>query len=298
MRTFYLFMHLSVIIFTATEYVDIWFIKFDMNLLLNNLKITMLATVSVVKVTTFLFWQKHWKAIIKYVNKADLKQRGSTDDIKNSVIDKHTQYCRKMTYLYWMLMYTTVVIVMTQPIYKFVASSTYRGMVRNGTGSYIQVVSSWVPFDKNTISGHVIASIVQSYAAIYGGGWITSFDTNSMVIMVFFKCELELLKSDCADIFGTETNPVSDHIAKHRLKNCYKRHVELIKYTKLFDSCLSPIMLLYMFVCSVMLCATAYQITVETSAMQRFLTTEYLIFGVAQLFIYCWHSNDVYYAVS
>lgn len=24
--------------------------------------------------------------------------------------------------------------------------------------------------------------------------------------------------------------------------------------------------------------------------------TEYLIFGVAQLFIYCWHSNDVFYA--
>ncbi|XP_053620348.1 odorant receptor 30a isoform X2 [Plodia interpunctella] len=55
-------------------------------------------------------------------------------------------------------------------------------------------------------------------------------------------------------------------------------------------------MLLYMCVCSVMLCVTAYQITIEKSAAQRFLTTEYLVFGVAQLFIYCWHSNDVYFA--
>nr|WCC57572.1 odorant receptor 50 [Papilio memnon] len=295
-RNIYLLMHLSVIIFTATEYVDIWFIKSDISLLLNNLKITMLATVSVIKITTFLFWQKHWKSIIEYVNKADLAQRISNDENKKSTIDEYTKYCRRITYLYWALMYTTVIIVIAQPIYKFLALPTYRERVRNGTESYMQVVSSWVPFNKNTIPGHIIASIIQSYASIYGGGWITSFDTNAMVIMVFFKGELELLKLDCADIFGTESNPVSDEVADARLRNCYRRHVELIKYARLFDSCLSPIMLLYMFVCSVMLCATAYQITVETSAMQRFLTTEYLIFGVAQLFIYCWHSNDLFYA--
>lgn len=37
------------------------------------------------------------------------------------------------------------------------------------------------------------------------------------------------------------------------------------RFASLFDSCLSPIMLLYMFVCSVMLCVTAYQITVSFS---------------------------------
>lgn len=229
LRKFYLFMHLSVTIFTATEYVDIWFIKSDMNLLLNNLKITMLATVSVAKVTTFLLWQKHWKTIIDYVTKADLVQRNEANGVKKSIIDKHTTYCRKMTYLYWMLMYMTVIIVMSQPIYKFLASPTYRELVKNGTGSYMQVVSSWVPFDKNTVSGHASALLLQSYAAIYGGGWITSFDTNSVVIMVFFRNELELLKLDCADIFGTEEKPISEYDAMDRLKNCYRRHVELIK---------------------------------------------------------------------
>ncbi|XP_014368940.2 odorant receptor Or2 [Papilio machaon] len=295
-RNLYILMHLLVIIFTATEYVDIWFIKSDINLLLNNLKITMLATVSVIKVMTFLFWQKHWKSIIQYVNKADLVQRITDNRIKKLTIEKYTRYCRRITYLYWALMYTTVIIVMVQPIYKYAALPTYRELVRNGTQSYMQVVSSWVPFNKNTIPGHITASFIQSFASIYGGGWITSFDTNAMVIMVFFKGELELLKIDCGDIFGTASNPVSDNVANIRLHNCHKRYVELIKYIRLFDSCLSPIMLLYMFVSSVMLCATAYQITVETSAMQRFLTTEYLIFGVAQLFIYCWHSNDLFYA--
>ncbi|XP_013186713.2 odorant receptor Or2 isoform X2 [Amyelois transitella] len=117
-----------------------------------------------------------------------------------------------------------------------------------------------------------------------------------MDLKPIFRTELELLRIDSRNIFGSELAPVSDKVALERLKSCYRRHVELVRYSTLFDSCLSPIMLLYMFVCSVMLCVTAYQITIETSAAQRFLTTEYLVFGVAQLFMYCWHSNDVLFA--
>nr|ARO70253.1 Odorant Receptor 41 [Dendrolimus punctatus] len=295
-KAFYLFMHFSVIIFTATEYVDVWFVKNDMGLLLTNLKITMLATVSVCKVTTFIAWQKYWKQIISYVVTADLNQRNTAVMKKLKMIQKVTKYCRKITYSYWFLMCTTVVIVMFQPILKYFSSATYRDNVKSGNDTYLQVVSSWVPFNKNTIPGYLVASIYQTYAAIYGGGWITSFDTNAIVIMCFFKLELELLRIDCREIFGAEKIVIKDEDIKRRLMDCHKRHVELVKFARLFDSCLSPIMLLYMFVCSVMLCVTAYQITIETNTMQKFLMTEYLIFGVAQLFIYCWHSNDVYYA--
>ncbi|KAJ8708824.1 hypothetical protein PYW08_010206 [Mythimna loreyi] len=296
LKYFYILMHILVTVFTATECIDVWFVKSDINLLLNNLKITMLATMSVTKVTTFLFWQKYWISIIEYVTKADLNQRKTTDEKKLELLSGFTKYCRKITYLYWSLMYTTVIIVMVQPIFKYVSSETYRLNVKNGTDTYLQVVSSWVPWNKNKMVGYLAASVYQSYAAIYGGGWITSFDTNSMVIMVFFRAELELLRIDSKDIFGTESKQVEHDVAIKRLKDCHRRHVELVKFARLFDSCLSPIMLLYMFVCSVMLCVTAYQITIETDPMQRFLTTEYLVFGVAQLFIYCWHSNDVLFA--
>nr|AOE48016.1 putative odorant receptor OR11 [Athetis lepigone] len=296
MKRFYIFMHFAVTVFTATECIDVWFVKSDMNLLLNNLKITMLATMSVIKVMTFLFWQKSWISIIEYVTRADLNQRNTTDPKKLELLKTFTQYCRKITFMYWSLMYTTVIIMIVLPLYKYFSSETYRENVKNGTDSYIPVVSSWVPFDKSTMVGYLAASIYQSYAAIYGGGWITSFDGNSMVIMVFFRAELEFLRIDAMDIFGTESEQVDQEVALKRLKECHSRHVELVKYARIFDSCLSPIMLLYMFVCSVMLCVTAYQINIETSAMQRLLNAEYLVFGVAQLFIYCWHSNDVLYA--
>nr|AXF48793.1 odorant receptors OR49.1 [Lobesia botrana] len=293
LKYIYIFLHISIIFFTATEYVDIWFIKSDFTLLLENLKITMLASVSVIKVTTFLIWQKKWRMIIEYVTKSDLDQRKTNDETNITIINSIKTYSRKITYLYWSLMYTTVAIVMMQPIFKYVLSQSYRENVKSGQESYIQVVSSWVPFDKSTIPGYLAACAFQSYAAIYGGGWITSFDTNAIVTMVFFRGELQLLRRDTAIIFGNETCPVSFEEARKRFKECHRRHVNLVKYSRLFDSCLSPIMLFYMFVCSVMLCVTAYQITSETSVTQKVLQVEYLVFGVSQLFMYCWHSNDV-----
>lgn len=225
----YIFFHISVIIFTATECAEIWFVKYDMNLLLTNLKITLLATVSVGKVTSFLIWQNHWKRLIHYVNEADKNQRETQDAEKRAIIDKHTRYSRKITYFYWILMYATVAIVIGQPIYKYISSETYRQSARNGTQKYTEVVSSWVPFDKSTIPGYLLASLYQSYAAIYGGGWITSFDTNAIVIMVFFRVELETLRKDSSNIFGTEDAAVSYEETRMRLKICHKRHVELIE---------------------------------------------------------------------
>ncbi|XP_068623964.1 odorant receptor 10-like [Battus philenor] len=67
----------------------------------------------------------------------------------------------------------------------------------------------------------------------------------------------------------------------------------LHRYARLFNSCLSSVMFFYVFVCSVMLCATAYETTMETSNMNRFIAMEYFIFGVAQLLMFCWHSNEV-----
>lgn len=229
MRYIYIILHFSIIYFTATEYVDIWFIKSDISMLLENMKITMLATVSVIKITTFLVFQKNWISIIDYVTEADLRQRNTKDDTDISIIKNFTRYCRKITYCYWFLMYTTVVIVMLQPIIKYVFFQTYRENVKSGRQAYLQVVSSWLPFDKNTVQGYIAAYLLQSYAAIYGGGWITSFDTNAIVIMIFFRLELELLKRDAALIFGGENGLVTEKEAKKRLKECYKRHVDLVR---------------------------------------------------------------------
>ncbi|XP_063363809.1 odorant receptor Or2-like isoform X2 [Cydia amplana] len=52
-------------------------------------------------------------------------------------------------------------------------------------------------------------------------------------------------------------------------------------------------MFCYVVMCSLMICASAFQLTSATNTTQKLLMAEYLIFAIAQLFMFCWHSNDV-----
>nr|UPN65207.1 odorant receptor 22 [Phthorimaea operculella] len=52
-------------------------------------------------------------------------------------------------------------------------------------------------------------------------------------------------------------------------------------------------MFLYVLMCTLTLCSSAFQITMAQSATQQFLMAEYLVFGTVELFMFCWHSNGV-----
>nr|AXF48763.1 odorant receptors OR4.1 [Lobesia botrana] len=295
-KNVYIFLHMSCFLLAATEYIDIWFVKNDTMLLMANLKVSMLATISVFKVSTFLIWQKRWIKILSYVSKTNLEQIKSTDLINHQILAKMTKYCRKVTYIYWSLTYFTAISIILQPIMKYVLSSTYRENLRTGEENYLQVISSYVPFDKTTLPGYIAAFFYQSTETLFAAAWIASFDSNAIVIMTFFHLEIELLKRDSSKIFGSPNSYVGRQELEKRIKNCHARHVNMMRHAKLFNSCLSPIMLLYMLVCSIMLCVTTYQMSVENSFIQKCMTAEFLVFGVSQLFLYCWHSNSVFYA--
>ncbi|GBP69367.1 Odorant receptor coreceptor [Eumeta japonica] len=322
LKAFFYFMHVSVVVFVTSEYVDIWFNRSDMNLVLNNLKISMLATVSVAKIVTIMLRQRDWRDIIDYVTRVDKEEREKEDPAVKAVVGQYTKYCRKITYSFWVLISTTVYIVVIYPMAKLCLDKTYRQSVKNGTGDFMEIVRSWAPFDKRNIYWYLFASFYQATECIYGLGVMASVDTTVVVIMVFFGSQLVLLRKKCSQIFGEEHETITEELALERVKECHRIRKEILNsatrllvalvisallrmrnpplrpaiwYTKLFDSFLSPIMLLYMIVCSIMLCASAYQLTNDEDPMQRFFTAEYLVFGIAQLFIYCWHSNDVYY---
>ncbi|XP_045488016.1 odorant receptor 22c-like [Pieris rapae] len=186
--------------FITTEFIDVFFVKANLDLLLTNLKFSMQGAVNICKAWSFIAWQKDWRAVCDYVTRADIANRSSLDPKKKENIESFTKYCR--------------------------------------------------------------------------------------------IAELEALKIDTAAIFDSSESDAID-----RIRDCHKRHIELIHYSGLYNSCTSPILLLYSLMCTVVLCSTAYQITsLETSKTQQLMTVMYLIFGVAQLFLYCWHSNEVLYA--
>ncbi|VVC95405.1 unnamed protein product [Leptidea sinapis] len=72
--------------------------------------------------------------------------------------------------------------------------------------------------------GYFFACVFQAYGTLMACAWITSYDCIALSVMIFFKLELELINN-----------------------------------ASLYDSCASPLLMLYMFIVTVMLCSTAYQ---------------------------------------
>ncbi|XP_047537546.1 odorant receptor 49b-like [Vanessa atalanta] len=295
-RVIYNIIHLLAIIFVLTQYVELWYIRSNLEMALRNLSVTMLSTVCVVKAGTFIAWQKYWKNIFENVSMLEKEQKNKRDDIINRIIKKYTGYSRTVIYFYWCLVTVTVITVILAPLVIYLSSSKRREEIRNGTAAYPEIMSSWAPFDKTRGFGYVILVTIHTLICFYGGGIVANYDANAVVLITFFSGQLEILKSNCERLFGDGQEQVSYVEAVRRIQDCHQHHVILIKYTKILNSLLSPVMFLYVIICSFMFCASAVQLTTEgTTSMQQVWIAEYLIALVVQLFLYCWHSNKVLY---
>ncbi|XP_075970107.1 uncharacterized protein LOC142972737 [Anticarsia gemmatalis] len=292
-KILYIIIHEIVTLFVITQYMELYVIRSDLDLVLTNLKISMLSVVCIVKVNTFILWQTNWREVLEYVTAADIFERKNQDPIKVRIVETYTKYCRRLTYFYWALVFTTFLTTTLTPLMRYLSSSTFRENLRNGTENFPHIFSSWMPFDKYHSPGCWITVLWHTLLCAYGAAIMAAYDTCIVVVMVFFGGKLDLLRERCKQMFGVLESGIGDKEFGEVVRQLHGIHVMLIKYSRLFNSLLSPVMFFYMVMCSLMLCASAYQLTSATNAAQKLLMAEYLIFGVAQLFLFCWHSNDV-----
>ncbi|CAH0731753.1 unnamed protein product, partial [Brenthis ino] len=236
--------HLLAIIFVITQYVELWYIRSNLELALRNLSVTMLSTVCVVKATTFILWQKSWANIFEYVSTVEKQQLIRQNAKTKNIIKQYTKYSRKVTYSYWCLVTATVFTVILAPLASYISSEQRREQIANGTAAYPEIMSSWTPFDKTRGVGYWALVIIQCLICFYGGGIVATYDSNAVVLMSFFAGQFEFLREKCADLFGNGNE---------------------------FEG---------------------------TTTMQQVWIAEYLVALVAQLFLYCWHSNEVLYMSS
>ncbi|KAL0868348.1 hypothetical protein ABMA27_007867 [Loxostege sticticalis] len=285
--------HFAAILFVISQYVELWLIRSDLNLALRNLSVTMLSTVCVFKASTFVAWQKYWRNVIENVSKLEKRQLSKKDKMTNTIIDEYTKYSRRVTYFYWTLVTATVLTVIVAPLVGFLSSAETRQRIRNGYDSYPEIMSSWVPFDRSRGLGYWVSVLEHILICFYGGGIVATYDSNAVVLMTFFAGQLKLLSVNCSRLFeGEEEITYEEEIKK--IRECHYHHLLLIKYSKILNGLLSPVMFLYVIICSLMICASAIQITTDgTTTMQRIWIAEYLLALIAQLFLYCWHSNEV-----
>nr|AST36394.1 putative odorant receptor OR29 [Cydia nigricana] len=294
-RIWKIIIHEIVTLFVVTQYMELYVIRSDLDLVLTNLKISMLSIVCVIKANTFVFWQDNWRQVIDYITEADKFERDNQDEAKGNIINAYTRYCRRVTYFYWVLVFTTFITTITAPLMKYCSSEQFREDFHNGTEPFPHIFSAWVPIDKENFPGCWITVMWHIGLCAYGAIIMAAYDTSVMVILVYFGGKLDLLRIRCREMFDTEGKGVSDDISDKVVRQLHQIHVQLLKHSRLFNSVLSPVMFCYVVMCSLMICASAFQLTAATNTTQKLLMAEYLIFGIAQLFMFCWHSNDVIY---
>lgn len=225
----YVLLHEIVSFFVFTQYLELYIIRSNLDLVLTNLKISMLSVVCIVKSNTFVFWQAAWKQIIEYITEADSSERNTDDPSRKSILEKYTGYCRRVTYNYWVLVFTTFLTTIGTPLMHYLSSSSYRESLHNGTEPFPHIFSSWMPIDKNHFPGSWITVAWHTLLCAYGAAIMAAYDTSIMVIMVFFGGKLDLLRERCKTMLGTDGVPVSDDEASAKVQELHEVHVQVMK---------------------------------------------------------------------
>nr|QEI46838.1 odorant receptor 22 [Galleria mellonella] len=293
LKYLFLVIHLFGILFIISQYIELYVIRSDIDLVISNMMISMLSAVSVLKGDTFVFWQKQWRELIDYVTEADQFERDNSDAAKANTIDKYTAYCRKVSYCYWVLAFATCLAVIGAPFMNVLSTSSQNEITQNRTEVFSHIMSSWMPLDKYSSPGCWITVVWHIFTCIYESTVAAAYDSTAITIMVYFECKLSLLRIRCTEMLGINGQRFSDQDAEITIRQLHDIHIKVIKYSRLFNSVFSPVMFFYLLNCSLMLCASGYQLTSSTNTAQKLLLGEYLVFGVSQLFVFCWHSNKV-----
>lgn len=236
-KWFWMVYHIAGALFVISQFVELYFIRIDLDQVLTNLNISMLSAICLMKCCSYIFYQKSWMELIDYVTEADIFERQTEDPVKRKILEKYTKYSRTMTYIYWLLLAITSSVTLGTPIVQYAShrvSSSHGGNSQNETdvsepAHFRHMFSSWMPFDKNHWPGNWITVAWHLIACYYGTVTICSFDTMAMVFMTFFGGKLDLFRERCKELFGKDSLQISDEEATSRVGELHQIYVNILK---------------------------------------------------------------------
>nr|AXF48768.1 odorant receptors OR10 [Lobesia botrana] len=289
----YNFIHFCAFLFVISQLMELWIIRHNYLEALHNLSLTALGMVCIFKAISYVLWQSYWKELVEDLSNEELSQRDTLNHTCLKLKMNYTNYARIVTYLYWNVVVSTNITMVSAPFLKYATTPEYREQISNGTEPLPQIFSSWFPFDKTTMPGYSVAIFIHILINIHGGGVIALYDSNAVTVMTFIKGQLAILREKCKLLFD-DYDKVDREIILNRIKECHRHHNFILKQSLLFNSLLSPVMFLYVLVCSGMICCSVIQFTSEEATpAQKVWVLQYTTALVSQLFLYCWHSNEV-----
>ncbi|CAG4959517.1 unnamed protein product [Colias eurytheme] len=290
---FFNIFHAMSFIFVLTQFYALYQMKDDIMQVILNFSLTAVSLVSISKNFRTIFYQTKWNQLFDNIANEERKEIAKGDKTVLKYMRDYTVYSRIVTYLYWSTAIVTYFVLLVSPFFKYAAEPVYRELVSNGTEPYPQILCSWFPFDNTVMPGYIYGIICHVIVTTQGAGVIAVFDMNAVTIMTFLKGQVQILGYKCENIFDTRKALDKKEVFGN-IKECYRLHSFISEQYSLLNSLLSPVMFLYVLICSIMICCSIVQLSLnELAITQKLLILEYTVALVVQLFIYCWHSNEL-----
>ncbi|XP_059051773.1 odorant receptor Or2-like [Achroia grisella] len=275
--------------FITSEIIEVYCLRSDINKMLYSISVSILSVISASKNIHFMLNQKKLKMLITLISTYEISDSNKVEDDTIKEMKKYTKYARIVTYTYWILVFATNIGMIVTPLIKY-ASAVYNVDV-DSSEMYPEIISSWFPFDKTKKPGYIIASVIHILMSTYGALAIGACDMFAITVLTFIKGQLIILNKKCIKIFASN---YSESNILEAIRDCHRRHNILLKIYQLYDSLLSPVMYIYVLICSVMICCNVVQFTSnDISAAQKLWILQYTFYLISQLFLFCWHSNEV-----
>nr|ALM26238.1 odorant receptor 53 [Athetis dissimilis] len=283
-------LHFSTFLFVISQCVDLYVIRNDINKVLNNMSLTALSIICVAKCYSYVMWQGEWRKLAQYISEEEIIQIKRKDPLIRKHMEDYTTYTRIITYLFWVMVFATNFLLIVTPFLKY-ASSHYREDVRMGVEPLPQILSSWFPFDNTKMPGYLVCVCVHVIMGSQGSGVLAVYDMTAVAVMTYLKGQMIILTEKCNRLFEDAT---SAEVVLDRIKECHRHHNALIKHYYIFNSLISPTMFIYVLMCSITICGSVVQYSSKkATASQKLWVIQYTLGLISQLFLYCWHSNEV-----
>ncbi|XP_013184400.1 odorant receptor Or2-like [Amyelois transitella] len=224
---------------------------------------------------------KKWENVIFYVSSLERDQLLKKNE-QSLEINKYIKQSRRVSYFFWALAFFSNFNIFSEP---------YRLNQENddGTNTYKNIFDGYIPYS-NEPPGYYVSLIVQTVLGHIVSAYVVAWDTLVVTIMIFLAGQLKVARINCERmIIDRDDNESHENIAY-----CHRHHTKLVKYQKLFNELISPVMYVYLVVISVNLGVCIIQI----AQMQDDVTTLiasclFVMACLIQLLLFYWHANEV-----
>ncbi|XP_048507801.1 odorant receptor Or1-like [Athalia rosae] len=156
-------------------------------------------------------------------------------------------------------------------------------------------MEGWYPYNVTKSPAFEFTCAHQGLAMLMGCFQNIGMDTLVTGLFTVVCCQLEILKTNISQIGANDSQQFSAKVAEEQLENCIKHHTDIIYFAREIEAIFSGTIAMQFFVNCIIICMTAFHIT----QMKIFIPTEvigttmYICCMTYQIFIYCWHGNEI-----